>query len=84
MNSYPSRWIIKPMIFDFCVYNKNIINIDYREDLMKLSKYMPTDKVLFLIRKMEYLLRDIQRNLNSKVLILEFIKSYAANEVYNV
>jgi len=64
--------------------NKNIINIDYREDLMKLSKHMPTDKVLFLIRKMEYLLRDIQRNLNSKVLILEFIKSYAVNEVYHV
>jgi len=64
--------------------NKNIINIDYRDDLMKLSKYMPTEKVLFLIRKMEYLLRDIKRNLNSKVLILEFIKSYAANEVYNV
>jgi hypothetical protein len=27
---------------------------------------------------MEFLLRDIQRNLNARVLILEFINSYAA------
>jgi len=33
--------------------------------------------MFLLIRKMEYLLRDIQRNLNARVLVLEFINSYA-------
>lgn len=58
--------------------NKNLINIDYRDDLMSLSEYIAIDKVLFLIRKMELLLRDIQRNLNTRVLTLEFIKSYTS------
>jgi len=35
--------------------------------------------MFFLIRKMEFLLRDIQRNLNARVLILEFINSYTAS-----
>ncbi|MCP5108659.1 MAG: hypothetical protein GY950_35060 [bacterium] len=47
---------------------------------MTLSRYITIEKTLFLIRKMEYLLRDIQRNLNTKVLILEFMKSYTAGE----
>lgn len=65
--------------------NQNIINVDYKENLMTLSKYITIDRTLFLIRKMEYLLRDIQRNLNTKVLILEFIKSYTGKEEdYNV
>lgn len=53
-----------------------IINIDYKENLMQLRGYISVDRILFLIRKMEFLLRDIKRNLNTKVLILEFIKSY--------
>jgi DNA polymerase-3 subunit delta' len=53
-----------------------VINIDYKEKLLRLREYITIDRVLFLIRKMEYLLRDIKRNLNTKVLILEFIKSY--------
>ena len=57
-------------------HNRNIINVDYKENLMALSQYITIDNALFLIRKMEYLLRDIQRNLNTKVLILELIKSY--------
>ncbi len=67
-------------------YNQNIINVDYKENLMTLSRYITIDKTLFLIRKMEYLLRDIQRNLNTKVLILEFIKSYtnSGTEAYDV
>jgi DNA polymerase-3 subunit delta' len=68
--------------------SRNIINVDYKENLMALGNYITIEKTLFLIRKMEYLLRDLQRNLNTKVLILEFIRSYsiknADNEAYNV
>ncbi len=54
-----------------------LINLDYKEKLMELAALTNMDKVFFLIRKMEYLLRDIQRNLNARVLVLEFINSYA-------
>ncbi|MCU0277035.1 MAG: hypothetical protein MUF02_09350 [Acidobacteria bacterium] len=54
-----------------------LINPDYKEKLMELAALTDIDKVFFLIRKMEFLLRDIQRNLNARVLILEFINSYA-------
>ncbi len=53
-----------------------LINSDYKEKLMELAALTDIDKVFFLIRKMEFLLRDIQRNLNARVLILEFINSY--------
>ena len=43
---------------------------------MELAALTHIDKVFFLIRKMEFLLRDIQRNLNARVLVLEFINSY--------
>ncbi|MCK4761446.1 MAG: hypothetical protein KAW12_04540, partial [Candidatus Aminicenantes bacterium] len=80
------RWLvnlISIMLRDIMILkidenSKNIINIDYKENLMNLSKYIAIEKVLFLIRKMEFLLRDIRRNLNTKVLILEFIKSYTS------
>ncbi|MCP5052735.1 MAG: hypothetical protein GY940_36545 [bacterium] len=55
----------------------SLINIDFREKLIRLSDYITVDRVLFLIRKMEFILRDIKRNLNTKVLVLEFMKSYA-------
>ena len=55
-----------------------LINSDYKEKLMELAALTNIDKMFFLIRKMEYLLRDIQRNLNARVLILEFINSYSA------
>ena len=61
-----------------------VINVDYKEKLAMLCRFISTEKALFLIRKMEYLLRDIQRNLNVKVLILEFINSYTNNEVNDV
>jgi len=64
--------------------NPNIINIDYKNTLMTLGESIGIEKLLFLIRKMEYLLRDIQRNLNTKVLIIEFIKSYQVKEVSDV
>lgn len=54
----------------------SLINYDYKEKLMELAVLTNIDKIFFLIRKMEFLLRDIQRNLNARVLILEFINSY--------
>lgn len=61
-----------------------VINIDYKEKLMRLCNYIKIERVLYLIRKMEYLLRDIKRNLNVKVLILEFIESYTRQEIEDV
>ncbi len=63
-----------------------LINIDYREQLFKLSAYIQIETVLTLIRRMELLLRDIKRNLNTKVLIQQFIKSYTGTgeEAYHV
>jgi len=58
-----------------------LINSDYKEKLMELAALTDIDKMFFLIRKMEFLLRDIQRNLNARVLILEFINSYASTAV---
>jgi DNA polymerase-3 subunit delta' len=61
-----------------------IINIDYKETLMNLRQQLPMAKVLYLVHRMELLFRDIHRNLNTKVLILEFIKSYTLKEVNHV
>jgi DNA polymerase-3 subunit delta' len=60
-----------------------LINSDYKEKLMELAALTHIDKVFFLIRKMEFLLRDIQRNLNARVLILEFINSYTTGSVHH-
>jgi len=54
-----------------------LVNPDYKDKLMELAALNRIDDIFFLIRKMEYLLRDIQRNLNARVLILEFINSYS-------
>jgi DNA polymerase-3 subunit delta' len=62
----------------------HVINIDYKEKLMQLSSYITMQQALYLIRKMEYILRDIKRNLNTKVLILEFMESYNRREVEDV
>jgi DNA polymerase-3 subunit delta' len=62
----------------------HVINIDYKDKLMQLSSYITIQQALYLIRKMEYLLRDIKRNLNTKVLILEFMESYNRQEVEDV
>jgi DNA polymerase-3 subunit delta' len=59
----------------------HVINVDYKEKLMQLSSYITIQQALYLIRKMEYILRDIKRNLNTKVLILEFLESYNRKEV---
>jgi hypothetical protein len=54
-----------------------LVNPDFKEKLMELAALTRIENIFFLIRKMEYLLRDIQRNLNARVLILEFINSYS-------
>lgn len=61
-----------------------LINIDYKEKLMELGKYITIEKTLYLIKRMELLFRDIQRNLNTRVLILEFIRNYTRKEVESV
>lgn len=64
--------------------NKHILNIDYKEGLMNLCEYITVNKLLFLIEKMEILLKDIKRNLNARVLLLEFIRSYTKREIEDV
>ncbi len=61
-----------------------VINIDNKETLMNLCEQIPMPKVLYLIQRMELLFRDIKRNLNTKILVLEFIKSYTMKEVNHV
>jgi DNA polymerase-3 subunit delta' len=55
----------------------HLANVDYRAKLAALVPRIGVERILFLIRKMEMLLRDMQRNLNARVLILEFINSFA-------
>ncbi len=63
-----------------------LINVDFKNELLGLARYITIENILSLIRKMEYLLRDIHRNLNTKVLIQEFIGSYTGidNEAAHV
>ncbi len=69
------------MILKIDIASDFIINIDYRDILLELGEYVTIPKVLGLIRGMELLYRDIHRNLNTRVLILEFIKNYTIREV---
>ncbi len=64
------------MIIKIELKKEFLINIDFSEKLFELQKYITLEKILYLIRRMEFLQRDIKRNLNSKILILEFINSY--------
>lgn len=57
-----------------------IINIDLKDILMNIGEYITINKLLFLIYRMELMFRDIQRNLNTRVLILEFIRCYTQKE----
>lgn len=57
-----------------------LFNIDFREELMDLCQYSGEEKLLYLVRRMETLLRDVQRNLNAKVLTQEFIRSFTDME----
>jgi len=68
------------MIIKIDIDNESLINIDYKSILTELSKLISIKKTLFLIKQMELLFRDISRNLNSKVLILEFIKNFTSPE----
>ena len=64
------------MILKIELKKEFLINIDFSENLFDLQKYITLEKTLYLIRRMEFIQRDIKRNLNSKILILEFINSY--------
>jgi DNA polymerase III subunit delta' len=57
---------------------KQLVNGDYRARLQDACGLLTIDKIFFLIRKMELLLRDVQRNLNVRVMIIEFINSFSA------
>ncbi|MCP4216708.1 MAG: hypothetical protein GY765_18805 [bacterium] len=74
------------MVLSIDPQSEIIINVDYRNELVTLGKYIGIERILVLIRKMELVLRDVKRNLNTKVLIREFIKSYTdtEEEAYNV
>ncbi len=72
------------MVLKIDTDSETIINIDYKKNLKDLSKLITINKTLFLIKQMELLFRDISRNLNSKVLILEFIKNFTSQEERNV
>jgi len=61
-----------------------LFNLDYRKELMSLSEYISQPKLLFLIRRMEMMIRDVQRNLNAKVLTQEFIRCFSEPEVPGV
>jgi len=64
------------MILKIDLEKEFLINVDFYEKFVEFKKYITEKEILFLIRKMEFLKRDIKRNLNSKILILEFINSY--------
>ena len=57
-----------------------LFNLDCKEELMSLCQYSGEEKLLYLIRRMETLLRDVQRNLNAKVLTQEFIRCFTDSE----
>lgn len=57
-----------------------LFNLDCKEELMSLCQYIGEEKLLYLIRRMETMLRDVQRNLNAKVLTQEFIRSFTESE----
>ncbi|HDP94980.1 MAG TPA: hypothetical protein ENN40_06435 [Candidatus Aminicenantes bacterium] len=57
-----------------------LFNMDFKEELMTLCQYSGEEKLMYLVRRMETLLRDVQRNLNAKVLTQEFIRSFTDQE----
>ncbi len=57
-----------------------LVNADLQMPLKELAQRIPRQKVFFLLQKMEWLQRDIQRNLNARVLILEFFSSFSTAE----
>ncbi len=58
-----------------------VVNIDLREPLLHLAQRTTPGRVLILIRAMERLLRDVMRNLNTRVLIQELIRTVSWGEV---
>jgi len=64
------------MVLEINEDSGHLIHIDIREDLMALGEYITLEKALSLIQRMEWNLRDVQRNLNTRVLVLEFIRHF--------
>lgn len=60
-----------------------VVNIDFRERLDEMARRTTPQRVLILIRAMERLLRDMMRNLNTRVLIQELIRTVTWGEVMN-
>jgi DNA polymerase-3 subunit delta' len=58
-----------------------VVNIDLREALNQVAQRMMPDRTLSLLRSMERLLRDVMRNLNTRVLIQELIRTVSWGEV---
>lgn len=58
-----------------------VVNIDLREPLEYLARRTTPQRVMTLIRAMERLLRDVMRNLNTRVLIQELIRTVSWGEV---
>lgn len=58
-----------------------VVNIDLRDTLSQLAQRTTPARVLALIRAMERLLRDVMRNLNTRVLIQELIRTISWGEV---
>ena len=61
-----------------------LIHVDFRDTLKELGEFVTIEKTLSLLQRMEWLFRDIQRNLNTRVLILEFIRHFTQKEVNDV
>lgn len=61
--------------------SQSVLNIDLRERLDEMARRTTIQRVLVLIRAMERLLRDTMRNLNTRVLIQELIRTVTWGEV---
>jgi len=68
------------MLFKINGNPEMLINIDYKDKLKELSDYISLERVVYLIKSMELLFRDIERNLNTKVLTLKFIENFTIGE----
>jgi len=69
------------MVIQIDLESQFVVNIDLRETLTKMAHRAAPDRVLVLIRAMERLLRDVMRNLNTRVLIQELIRTVSWGEV---
>lgn len=69
------------MILQIDSDSQYVVNIDLRETLNQVALRIRPERTLSLIRAMERLLRDVMRNLNTRVLIQELIRTVSWGEV---